>query len=192
MVRTKIRRSFAYIIPLRLIGSISTGSSKGGLAMAVQNKQISNFKVIGIKTRTSNDLEMSGNGKIGSVWGEFMSKGLKNKIPHRVNENTIAVYCEYESDASGPYTFFLGAVVDSTKDLPPGMVAMEIPADNYEVFTTDKGEIPGIVISAWEKIWNLESSKKIKRKYGFDYEMYDSRAADPKSAQVDLYISVKN
>jgi predicted transcriptional regulator YdeE len=71
-------------------------------------------------------------------------------------------------------------MVDSTKDVPPGMLAMEIPADNYAVFTTDQGEIPGIIMNTWKKIWALESGKEIRRKYGFDYEVYDDRAADPK------------
>lgn len=159
--------------------------------MDIQKKKTSAFKVIGIKVRTSNALEMSGKGKIGATWGEFMSKGLASKIPHKINDSIVAAYCEYESDMNAPYTFFLGSMVDSTAQVPAGMTSFEVPAGDYAVVTTEKGEIPGIIMNAWKKIWDLDAKSEIKRKYTFDYEVYDSKAANPKSAQLDIFVSVK-
>ena len=159
--------------------------------MSIKEKKLNAFKVIGIKIRTSNALELSGKGQIGATWGKFMSEGLGSKIPNRIDNNIVAAYCEYESDMNAPYTFFLGAMVSSTAEVPSGMVTMEIPSDNYTVFNTEKGEVPMVIIDAWKKIWDMTSKSQINRTYTFDFEIYDSRASNPKSAQVDIFISAR-
>jgi len=59
------------------------------------------FMVVGISTRTTNAIEMSGRGVIGNEWNRFMKDGVLAKIPNRVDANIVALYTDYESDHSG-------------------------------------------------------------------------------------------
>jgi predicted transcriptional regulator YdeE len=70
------------------------------------------------------------------------------------------------------------------------MIAIDVPKDNYAVFQTEKGKIPDIIFKAWQKIWHLTAKKELSRKRTFDFELYDKRAADPNSAQVDIFIAI--
>jgi predicted transcriptional regulator YdeE len=150
------------------------------------------FIVIGISIRTSNAEEMSGRGVISQQWDRFVKEGQLNKIPDKVDSNILAVYTDYESDANGAYTFMIGARVSSANDLPQGMVAQEVPAGRYAVFTSEKGFVGKVVPQTWSRIWAVpESSPAGKRAYRADFEVYDQRAADTQNAQVDIYVGIK-
>lgn len=149
------------------------------------------FEVIGITTRTSNAEEFTGAGKLGKTWQRFMSENLAAQIPGRIDQNILAVYFEYERDATAPYTFLLGVRVANGTNAPEGFRKISIPAQSYTKFTTDKGQSPQVVIDAWSKIWDLEDESKIDRLYTFDYEEYDHRAADPKATVIDVFISTR-
>lgn len=55
----------------------------------------------------------------------------------------------------------------------------------------DKGQMPDIVIKAWQYIWAKSSQLEINRSYTADFEVYDHRCANPLSSRVDLFIAVK-
>jgi predicted transcriptional regulator YdeE len=160
--------------------------------MAYQKMKSEGFRIIGIKTRTSNSAEMAGKGKIGPLWKEFMSKGVASKIPGKINHDIVALYYDYESDANGPYSLMIGTKVNKDVKVPEGMVSIEVPAQSYALFTTDQGEIPGIIFKTWKKIWDLSEKTELKRKYTFDYELYGKRASNPKSAQVEIFVAESN
>lgn len=150
------------------------------------------FTVIGISARTTNAKEMSGEGVIGKQWDRFMKEGLLSKIPNRVDANILAVYTDYESDASGAYTFLIGARVSSADTVPQGMVAKKVPAGKYAVFTSERGFVGKVVPETWGRIWATpKSAPGGDRAYRADFELYDQRAADPQNAQVDIYIGIK-
>ncbi|MNL69814.1 Bacterial transcription activator, effector binding domain [compost metagenome] len=71
------------------------------------------------------------------------------------------------------------------------MDLLKIPAQNYAQFTTTKGPMPQIVIETWQNIWMQEDHSKLKRQYTYDFEVYDQRSADPRSAEVEIYIGLK-
>jgi predicted transcriptional regulator YdeE len=71
----------------------------------------SRFQVIGIAASTNNAKEAGPDAIIGKQWHRFMSEGLLNKIPGRVDRSIVAVYPDYTSDANGQYTVILGAKV---------------------------------------------------------------------------------
>jgi predicted transcriptional regulator YdeE len=150
------------------------------------------FTVVGISIRTSNANEMSGNGVIPQQWDRFMKEGLLGKVPNKVDSNILAVYTDYESDANGAYTFMIGARVSSAEEVPPGMVAKEVPAGRYAVFISEKGFVGKVVPQTWSRIWAIpKSSPGGNRTYRADFEVYDQRAADPRNAEVDVYVGIE-
>lgn len=149
------------------------------------------IKVIGIEVRTTNKAEMSGQGKIGGQWGRFFQENIPAKIPNQSRpEQMLAIYTDYESDATGEYSFILAKEVSSLAEIPPGMVGKTLPAANYAVFTSKQGAMPGIVIELWQRIWGLKKDEVGgDRAYLADFEVYDARSQDPQNSQVDVFIS---
>ena len=150
------------------------------------------FTVVGISSRTTNAKEMSGEGVIAQQWDRFVKEGLLSKIPNKVDSNILAVYTDYEGNVNGAYTYVLGARVSSAADVPAGMVAKNIPAARYAVFTSEKGFVGKVVPETWSRIWAApKSATQGNRAYQTDFEIYDRRAIDPQNAQVDVYVGVK-
>jgi predicted transcriptional regulator YdeE len=149
------------------------------------------FTVVGIAARTSNAREMTADGIIGKLWARLVHEGLLARIPSKVDENIVAVYTDYASDHNGEYTFVLGARVKSDEAVPAGMVAKNIPAGKFAVFTSERGPAAKVVPQTWIKINSLpRSAAGGDRVYRADYEIYDERAADPANAEVDVYVGI--
>jgi predicted transcriptional regulator YdeE len=144
------------------------------------------FTVIGIKTRTSNKDEMSGAGKIGALWGKFYAENIPGKIPTKLNGEVLSVYHDYESDSSGLYSVMLGLKVAPGTAAPEGFEVLQIPAQKYQVFTCAQGPMPDVVVQGWQKVWSLEKSQEIQRKYSYDLEVYPEGAGE-----VKILIAVK-
>lgn len=144
------------------------------------------INIIGIKTRTTNAQEMSGKGQILPLWKKFYGKNILAKIPGKTDAQIYAVYHDYESDMNGAYSLLLGARVAPGTKAPKGMTLLKIPVQEYVHIVSPKGEMPGVVVEAWKKVW---SATDFKRKYSYDFEVYGDKAKDPKSSEVDLYIS---
>jgi predicted transcriptional regulator YdeE len=150
------------------------------------------FTVAGISARTTNAKEMSGQGAIGQQWDHFVKDGLLGRIPQRVDSDIVALYTEYESDHNGAYTFVLGAKISSTVNVPPGMVVKKVPPGKYAVFTSERGPAEKVVPEVWSRINSLpKSAPGGDRTYRADFELYGPRAADPRNAQVDIYVGIR-
>jgi predicted transcriptional regulator YdeE len=150
------------------------------------------FAVIGIQTRTSNAREMTPEGVIAQQWGRYMQENLAAQIPNKADSSVVAVYADYASDQNGEYTFVIGARVKSVTEIPPGMVAKKIPAGRYALFTSEKGPVEKIVVETWQKVWSVaKSAPGGDRAFKTDFEIYDHRAANPRDAQVDVYVGIK-
>jgi predicted transcriptional regulator YdeE len=147
--------------------------------------------LIGITARTNNAKEMSGHGVIANQWQRVMSEKLIEKIPNRADSNIIAMYTDYDSDANGEYTFFIGAKVTSVDSIPNGMIAKQVPEARYAVFTSEKGPVWKVVPETWQKIWSTLASEMGERAFLADLEIYDERAADPQNAMVEVWVGIK-
>ena len=150
------------------------------------------FRVIGTSVRTSNAQEMAGAGRIANLWGRFLREDLLAQIPDRLDGAVLAVYTDYASDQDGEYTLIIGARVKDAVEPRPGMVAKKVPAGHYAVFTSDKGPVEKVVVGTWQRIWsstNLELGGD--RAYVADFEVYDQRAANPRDAEVDVYVGIR-
>ncbi|MGE3319607.1 MAG: GyrI-like domain-containing protein [Candidatus Berkiella sp.] len=161
-------------------------------------KSVATYKpdilLVGLTVRTNNTNEQNpATGKIGPLVSDYFSQGMATTIPNRVNPGvTFSVYTDYESDHHGDYTYLIGEEVSSFEDIPSGLHRITIPASDYQRFTTPSGQMPMVVINAWQAIWQMdETALGGVRAYQADFEVYDDRAIDPNNAVVDVYIGTK-
>jgi len=75
--------------------------------------------------------------------------------------------------------------VDESTEVPENLDEIIIPRQNYHIETA-KGEMPDCIADTWRRIWNSE----IKRKFGFDFEIYDERSENWRNAEIDIFLSV--
>ena len=137
--------------------------------------------VVGIECRTSNDPE-HGPLEIPKLWENFFLQNISHKIPNKLSEDIIALYCNYETDHNGPYSLIIGHAVEPFDKLPEGLVSKVIPAGPYAVFRA-MGEQPRSLINTWHHIWQL---KELKRTYTGDYEVHNLSQAD----QIEVFVAI--
>lgn len=154
-----------------------------------RNEMMEGFSFIGLATRTDNASEMKGEGVIPSINERFFRERLGESITGRKDSAVFALYTDYESDELGSYEYAVGVKTDGKSDVPDGMKRIEVPAQEYAVFTTRRGPLHEVVVEAWQSIWKW--SKNNQRAFGVDFERYDERSLNPADAQADIYISVK-
>lgn len=144
------------------------------------------FQLIGLKLegKTTNEANQSST-DCGNLWQHFEKENIFDLIPNKVSNEVYAVYYDYEKDETKPFSYFIGCKVDKNTVIPKGLNALEIPSQNY-LKVTAKGVMTGCITDAWKKIWN----SAIKRKFGFDFEIYDERSKDWNDAELDIYVSI--
>jgi predicted transcriptional regulator YdeE len=160
--------------------------------LSITSQKKETFTLIGISARTTNAKEMTDEGIIGKQWQRVMAEHLIEQIPNRADNNIIAMYTDYESDANGEYSFIIGAKVTSGASVPDGMVVKQIESARYAVFTSEKGPAWEVVPNMWKKIWATPSSEMGgARAYLADFEIYDERAKNPADAEVEVWVGMK-
>ena len=163
--------------------------------MQKQKTSLTELTLVGLAMRTNNQDEMNPQtAKIGNKIAEYFEDQANHGIQHRSKPGvTYCAYTEFESDEHGEYTYFIGEAVDSLdgQDLE-NYKAITIPAGSYQKFTTEPGQMPNIVISAWQEIWQMNTDDfEGVRRYHTDFEIYDERAANPNEAAVDIFIGLE-
>ncbi len=142
--------------------------------------------IIGIECRTSNHPE-AGPQDIPKLWQKFYQEGIAAKIPNKISDEVIALYCDYEGDYTLPYSIVIGCPVSSAEVIPEGMVAKTIPASTFAVFETTE-DFPKSLIDTWVRIWK----SGMKRTYSGDYELYGKQFAEGVSKKVDVLVAIEN
>lgn len=152
------------------------------------------LRLVGLSVRTNNrneqDIEKA---QISKLVKKYFSQGASSAIQDRVNPGvTYTVYTDYDSDYRGDYTFFIGEVVNTFANQEASRLThVTLESGIYQKFTTPAGEMPTVVIEAWEEIWGMsESELGGKRAYRSDFEVYDHRAQNPNHTVVDIYIGI--
>ena len=153
--------------------------------MSIQ--QIASFSVIGISVRTTNENGQSGT-DIPALWEKFMSEGILEKIPNKVDHTLYCIYTDYEKDHTKPYTTILGCKVSDLTEIPDGMVSKTFSEASYERFVATGNLMHGAVFDEWTKIWDSD----LNRSFTADFEVYDSRSQDPENAEVDIFVAVNS
>ncbi|MGF7441261.1 GyrI-like domain-containing protein [Campylobacter concisus] len=128
------------------------------------------FEIYGVKTRTKNEDEIGGEGKIPALWSKFMSEYYDGK------SEIYSVYCNYESDLNGHYYNFIG-----TRSCQKGDENLNIQSGKYALFSF--ANEPQNVAKFWGEIWRYFESSELKRAYEMDFELYDSD-------EIKIFISI--
>jgi len=143
------------------------------------------FKLIGLKleNRTNNE---NGQSSIdcGNLWQKFEKENFAERIPDKLSDEIYAVYFDYESDHTKPFSYFIGCKVQIGTHTPQDMVDLIIPAGSF-IKVIAKGKMPDCVANSWKDIWN----SSIERAYKYDFEIYDDRSKDWSNAEVDIFVS---
>lgn len=141
--------------------------------------------IVGIECRTSNAIA-AGPQDIPRLWDRFYSQNIINQITNKTSTEVFALYCDYESDYTQPYSLVIGCPVSSLDNIPEGMVGKAIPAGSYACFSA-LGEHPKSLIETWGNIWQQAD---LKRTYTGDYEVYgDKFSGSPQ--EVDVFIAIQ-
>jgi len=148
----------------------------------MDTQELESFNIIGIAVRTTNANGQSGI-DIPALWDRFISEGIADQIPDKVDRTVYSVYTEYEGDFTKPYTTVLGCNVNSLDIIPEGMKGIVIEKGTYIKRTADLDK----VYEEWTKIWNAD----IPRVYTTDFEVYGDKAQNPEGPKVDIFIAVK-
>ncbi len=152
----------------------------------MNTQEIKTFSIIGISVRTTNENEQAAK-DIPALWNKFMTEGIAEKIPNKIDDTVYCMYTDYEKDYTKPYTTILGCKVLNTDMIPEGMIAKTIPNEEYTLFCAKGNLIQGAVINEWIKIWNSD----VPRAYTTDFEVYGEKAQNYENAEVDIFIAVK-
>lgn len=152
--------------------------------MSIQT--IEQFKIIGIAVRTTNEGGQAGQ-DIPSLWNSFMTEGIAEKIPGKVDNAIYCIYTDYEQDHTKPYTTILGCKVQTLDHIPDGMVGKVVEEASYSVHVAKGDLLQGIVFNAWSTIWNMN----LPRIFTADFEVYGDKANDTANAEVDIFIAIK-
>lgn len=146
------------------------------MAMRTGTAQRESFDLVGLSTRASNDDPRP----IGALWGR--SGELRGEVAGALDDDLWAVYCEYESDHTRPYTFFLGRRVGTGAAAPAGLARRTVPAGTYAVVPAH-GPQPATLIATWQAIWAMP----LDRTYVADVERHP--ADDPE--RVEILVGVR-
>lgn len=151
------------------------------------------IKLVGITARTNNAHEVDPlKSRISPTFQKYVQEQVPEKITHRIKPGTTySVFTDYESGATGDYTYFLGEEVSMFDLSSKEQEELNVPKQTYVRFTTDQGPMPQVCIEAWKEIWKMEPAVLGgKRRYLCDFEIYDHRALDPKNTVFDIYIGI--
>ena len=152
--------------------------------MTPQSVHKSAFSVIGFAARTSNAAELSGPGRIGPLWRDFMM-ARDGSIPGVLDRaSSYSVCTNYETDETGAYDVILGKSVSDSAAAPASMRGIQIPEADYLVFPAANAT-PGAIMAAWQSVYlYFAGSAGAQRSFTFDFEHYGADG-------IHLYIAVK-
>jgi AraC family transcriptional regulator len=183
----KRKASFRSFLPM----DVANNRLKGELDMVAIEANIvekAEFLVMGpaIKCTTEDDENIK---RIPLFWEEAMQKGMLERIPNTVDEQTCYGIClDFESPN---FTYMIAREVDSLDGIPDDMIGRTIPAATYAVFTA-KGPITKAVQDATRYIystWLPESG--YEHAMTADLEVYeDRRMSDDGQSEVDICIPI--
>ncbi len=140
--------------------------------------------IVGITMRTDNTRAHE---DIPAHWGKWIEGAWNAKIKNTVDNEIVAVYYDYDSDYTGPYSFVLGRRVASLDAVPEGAVALTIPSGTYGKVVA-QGPMPAGLVKTWQQIWQDDADTP--RAYTYDFEIYPADGTMPD--QIPVLLALKN
>jgi AraC family transcriptional regulator len=147
------------------------------------------FKIVGFERYTANGIP-----SIREAWDEFgkRNQNIKNAIAE-IAYGIEDYSRDFDMNKGGfpKYYYIAGLEVDSVADIPAGMVAKEIPAANYAVFTYH-GPIAGLheFFGFIYAEWMPKSGYSMDPKLSLDFERYPERVMDMNQAQIEIWVPI--
>ncbi len=145
-------------------------------------QQDSALRIIGIELRTSNHEAMR---TIPLHWQRFTQDNVLAQIPGKLSDEVYAVYTHFEHagvDNRGIYSLIIGAPVDSSEPVPPGMSHAVLPASPRAVFPVPQGRFDQVG-PAWQAVWQRDDLPKT---FVADCERYRT------DGQIDILIGLRH
>ncbi|WP_366291059.1 zinc ribbon domain-containing protein [Paenibacillus sp. AN1007] len=183
--RSMLRNQLPYLKRWQPAGHSQSASGTGPCGEPVRYVTLPGKRLAGLASRTTNAVEMSGQGSIGELWGRyFASEHLPSSEAVR-----YGCYTDYTDGIAGEYTILVGHEVGAADVLPEGFDEVQLPPATYAVFTSRTGPMVEVVSEVWETVWAW--GQQSDRTFTGDFEHYDERSLNPEQMQVDVYIAVK-
>ena len=88
---------------------------------------------------------------IGQLWSKFMSEGIADQIPNKVDASVFSIYTNYQGDHTEPYDTILGCKVKSLDSIPEGLVGQAFDGGTYGKFVSKGDLTQGVVFGTWTK-----------------------------------------
>jgi AraC family transcriptional regulator len=137
-------------------------------------------------------MEYYGTGKdnrIQKLWENFMSR--LGEIHHAISRETWG-FCEmlYGDPDDGPFSYIAAAPVRVVEHIPRGMLAKEVPASKFAVFT-HIGSLEALP-KTYAHIYNVWLPKSGFQADNFGMELYDQRFNFTPTSEFDIYVPIQD
>jgi AraC family transcriptional regulator len=126
--------------------------------------------------------------RIPELW-ECFARGPMDGVPHRRGTHTFGICADADPGAAEPtFTYVAAVEVARIDDVPPGLVALTVPANRYAVFTHSGhiARLPDTVKQIWGDWLPAAPYRHVAAP---DFELYDERW-DPTTGEGDIDIWV--
>ncbi|HLL21368.1 MAG TPA: GyrI-like domain-containing protein [Kofleriaceae bacterium] len=126
---------------------------------------------------------------IGAHWQRFLGEGIARSIASTAGDpHLYAVYCDYESDAHGPYSLVLGIAVTAADAIPAGLRRVRIPRGPYASFSA-KGDPTRVIGETWSALATAWEGVG-RRRYIADFERYAPAAMTAGYVEADVCVGL--
>lgn len=150
--------------------------------MNYKMEQMDAFTVMGIEESFHMDSSLQ---EIPKFWGEFMQKGLYEKVCPMFG------IC-FDADANGNFPYLIGEVLQPGKEVPEGLVTREIPAHLWARFACT-GPMPGAIQNVTRQIYSewLPTNGTYEVAQNVEIEMYSEGDTTSANYYSEVWIPVK-
>jgi predicted transcriptional regulator YdeE len=148
--------------------------------------RIEPFTVAGLTVRTTNEREAHpASAVLPNLWAQFYNEGVADRVARAPDASPVAVYWQYDSDASGAYNVTVGVELRTPRVLASDITVIEVAGGDYVMFR-ETGELPGAVVTGWRRVWEYFQGPTIyRRAFTTDFERYDA------PGEVAIHIAVR-
>ena len=126
-------------------------------------EKLEGFSVVGLSIITDNEKASE---EINTLWEEFFTQNIGQKIENRVDDVIYAVYSDYEGDHTKPYRLTIGYKIEGAPQ-NNDLHHVEVKAADYAMMSAT-GEQPKALVETWQAIWQSD----LDRKFETDFEVY--------------------
>ena len=149
------------------------------------------FKAVGLK----GNFDKSTRQQIGDLWEQF--NNLDIAIPGAWTDRAYGI-CLPPMNPDGPFDYYTALQVSDDCEIPEGLVAVDVPAQYYAVFThkLDNPDVSESLYPTIRYIWDMWlPASNYDYTGGPDFELYDDRfvvddATGPEG-EFDIYVPVR-